>query len=88
GAREKFITEDIKPILSEVADNLNYVSDFSLKGLEEFFKEFVEKRGIKFKIIAQPLRVALCGKTVGPGIFEMIEILGKEESIKRIKSVV
>ncbi|MGC8927426.1 MAG: glutamate--tRNA ligase [Myxococcota bacterium] len=88
GAREKFITEDIKPILSEVADNLNYVSDFSLKGLEDFFKEFVEKRGIKFKIIAQPLRVALCGKTVGPGIFEMIEILGKEESIKRIKSVV
>lgn len=87
GAKEKYITSEIKPILSEIADELNQVSDFSTKGLEQFFKEYVEKKGIKFKIIAQPLRVALCGKTIGPGVFEMIEIFGREESIKRIKSV-
>ncbi len=88
GAREKFITDDIKPVLSDIVSELKNHTDFSLAALEQFFKEFVEKKGIKFKIIAQPLRVALCGKTVGPGIFEMLEIFGKEESIRRISAVI
>ncbi|MCX7945018.1 MAG: glutamate--tRNA ligase [Deltaproteobacteria bacterium] len=87
GAKEKFITDEIKPILSDVVSELRSVNDISIKSLEGFFAQFVEKRGIKFKAIAQPLRVALCGKTVGPGIFEMIEIFGKDESIRRISSV-
>jgi len=88
GAYEKFITNEIKTILSDIADGLKDLSDFSIVGIENFFKEFVEKKGIKFKTIAQPLRVALCGKTIGPGIFEMIEIFGKEESIRRISDAI
>ena len=87
GAREKFLTDEIKGILSDIAKELQGWEDFSLKGLEEFFKNYLDKRGIKFKLIAQPLRVALCGKTVSPGIFEMIEIFGKTESLRRIKAV-
>ncbi len=88
GAYEKFITNEIKTILSDIADGLKDLSDFSIVGIENFFKEFVEKKGIKFKTIAQPLRVVLCGKTIGPGIFEMIEIFGKEESIRRISDAI
>jgi glutamyl-tRNA synthetase len=87
GAREKFLTDEIKGILSDIAKELQGWEDFSLKGLEEFFKNYLDKRGIKFKLIAQPLRVALCGKTVSPGIFEMMEIFGKTESLRRIKAV-
>ena len=87
GAREKFLNDEIKGILSDFAKDLEGWEDFSLKGLEEFFKNYLDKRGIKFKLIAQPLRVALCGKTVSPGIFEMMEIFGKTESLRRIKAV-
>jgi glutamyl-tRNA synthetase len=87
GAREKFLNDEIKGILSDIAKELEGWEDFSLKGLEEFFKNYLDKRGIKFKLIAQPLRVALCGKTVSPGIFEMMEIFGKTESLRRIKAV-
>ncbi|MCX7959832.1 MAG: glutamate--tRNA ligase, partial [Deltaproteobacteria bacterium] len=88
GAREKFITDDIRPVLSDIVSGLNEQKDFSIGSIEQFFKNFVESKGIKFKLIAQPLRVALCGRTIGPGIFEMMEIFGKEESIRRIKSVI
>ncbi len=88
GALEKYITPDIKPIFFEIISGLNQQTDFSIMALENFFRGFVERKGIKFKLIAQPLRVALCGKTIGPGIFEMMEIFGKDESIKRISAVI
>lgn len=87
GVKEKFITDDIRGILSEIALRLESVEDFSVTSLESFFKGFVESKNIRFKMIAQPLRVALSGRTVSPGIFEMMEIFGKEESIRRIRTV-
>ena len=87
GAREKFLTDEIKGILSDILKELQGWEDFSLSGLEGFFKGYIEKKGMKFKQIAQPLRIALCGKTVGPGIFEMMEIFGKTESLRRIEAV-
>ncbi|OPZ57840.1 MAG: glutamyl-tRNA synthetase [Deltaproteobacteria bacterium ADurb.Bin510] len=45
--------------------------------MEEVFKQVLENHQIKFKLIAQPVRVALTGKTVSPGIFEIIATLDK-----------
>ena len=56
--------------------------------LHENVQVFVEKKGLKLKDIAQPLRVALTGSLVSPGLFEVMEILGKEESLRRIENVV
>ena len=48
----------------------------------------MEERGLKLGSIAQPVRVALTGGTVSPGIFEVMEILGKDVVINRLKNAV
>ena len=58
------------------------------KSLEPVFKAIMEETGLGFGKIAQPLRLALTGKTVSPGIFEMMEVLGQEETIARIEACV
>ncbi len=64
------------------------VQNFSKEGLEEFLKAFTQERDIKFKVIAQPLRVALTGKTVSPGIDEIMVTLGKDRVLQRINAAV
>jgi glutamyl-tRNA synthetase len=54
--------------------------------LEKVFNELVAEKGIKLGKLAQPVRVALTGGTVSPGIFEVIEVMGKEKTIKRIEA--
>jgi len=48
----------------------------------------VEEEGMKLGKLAQPVRVALTGATVSPGIYDVILLLGKEETLKRLKNVV
>ena len=83
-AAGKFLVPEILPLLKEMAARIPDVDDFSKEGLEEFLKSFIAQRGIKFKAIAQPLRVALTGKTVSPGIDEVMATLGKNRVAQRI----
>ena len=53
--------------------------------VESLFKEVVERREIKLVKVAQPDRVALTGCTFSPGLFEVIDILGKAQTIKRLE---
>jgi len=85
-AAQKFLTPDISEHLKAIVNEISAVQNFSKEGLEEFLKAFTQERNIKFKIIAQPLRVALTGKTVSPGIDEVMVTLGKDRVIKRIKN--
>lgn len=87
-AVQKFLVSDIIVHLKAIVGAIPAVQDFSKKGLEEFFKTFTEGRGVKFKVIAQPLRVALTGKTVSPGIDEIMVTLGKDRVTKRIKDAI
>jgi glutamyl-tRNA synthetase len=87
-AAQKFLVADIVGHLKTLAAAIPGVQTFSREGVEEFLKAFIEERGIKFKAIAQPLRVALTGKTVSPGIDEVMVTLGKERVIKRINDAV
>ncbi len=50
--------------------------------------EVMESAGLKLGKIAQPVRLALTGKTASPGIFEIIEVLGKEQVLSRLKKAV
>ncbi|MBP9014801.1 MAG: glutamate--tRNA ligase [Smithella sp.] len=84
-AAQKFLTRDISGHLQTMAGALPSVQNFSKEGIEEFLKKFILEQNIKFKIIAQPLRVALTGKTVSPGIDEVMATLGKERVIKKIE---
>jgi glutamyl-tRNA synthetase len=87
-AAQKFLTPDIGAYLKEIAAGLPSLTNFSKEGIEDFLKAFIQKREIKLKGIAQPLRVALTGKTVSPGIDEVMVTLGKNRVIKRIQDAI
>jgi glutamyl-tRNA synthetase len=54
--------------------------------IELLFKKTVEDAGLKLGKLAQPVRVALTGKTASPGIYDVVLLLGKEKTIERLKN--
>ena len=85
---KKFLKPNVLEPMKEIKERLEGISDFSQKGLEGVFVKFLEDREIKLGKIAQPLRVALTGKTASPGIFEMMEVLGKDAVVSRIEKAI
>jgi len=63
---------------------LGGVSEWSLDSLDEALRAFGEAEQLKFGKVAQPLRAALCGQTTSPGIFDVLYVLGREESLARL----
>ncbi len=84
GDRKFLVPEVLEPI-EDLCKRLEGAPEFHEKALEKVFTEFLEERDIKLKKVAQPLRVALTGKTASPGLFEVLEVLGKENSIARLR---
>lgn len=84
-AKEKFLGEKSLPLLKDLQNALALHSDFSHAGLEPLFKGIVEKHGVKLGALAQPVRVAMTGGTESPGIYEVLEVIGKEKTLKRLE---
>jgi glutamyl-tRNA synthetase len=84
-AAKKFLKPETADLLNKCADAFDALGDFSQGAQEEAFKQIMEETGLGFGKIAQPLRVAVTGTTVSPGIFEMFIALGKDKTIQRIK---
>jgi len=84
-AKEKLFTPSIKPVLEKLIEMIEKTEDFSHTSIEGIFNKLVEESKIKLGNIAQPVRLALTGKTVSPGIFEVILVLGKKSVIERLK---
>lgn len=84
----KFLKPDVLLLFEKLISRLEETSEFDQKNLENIFVVFLEENEIKLKKIAQPLRVALTGKTASPGIFEVMEVLGKEKVLERIKKAI
>ncbi len=74
--------------LPEVIPLLEAPKEYCAEALEIQFKTYIDKTGIKPRALMQAVRVALTGKLVSPGIFDVMELLGKERCIKRIQSVI
>ncbi|RPJ18052.1 MAG: glutamate--tRNA ligase [Desulfobacteraceae bacterium] len=87
-AAAKFFTPDSLKIMKMLVESLESVESFDEKSLEGVFMKAMEATGLKLGKIAQPVRLALTGKTVSPGIFEILGILGKEKSLSRLKRAV
>ncbi len=85
---KKFLKPNILELLEDLMGRLEKTIDFNQPGLEKTFVTFLEDKEIKLGKVAQPLRVALTGKTVSPGIFEVMEVLGKEMVLKRLSKVI
>jgi glutamyl-tRNA synthetase len=60
------------------------LDDFDLAGVEAALRGVVERRGVKPKDVFQPLRVALAGRPISPGIFETVVLLGRSAVLDRI----
>lgn len=84
-AAKKFLTAESREPLSELIERLSALKDFSQPAIEETFSEILKKRGLALGKLAQPARVALTGSTVSPGIYEVIAVLGKERTLKRLR---
>jgi len=84
-AAKKFLTPEIVAHLAAVAGKLPTLADYTKGGIEQFLRDLSEERQTKLKVIAQPLRVALTGKTVSPGIDEVMITLGKDRVNKRLQ---
>ncbi|MCF8118749.1 MAG: glutamate--tRNA ligase [Deltaproteobacteria bacterium] len=84
----KFLTPDVANLLIRLRDKLSSLSRFDQNALEEAFAAFLDENGIQLKKIAQPLRMALTGKTASPGIFEIMAVLGQNVVIQRIDKAV
>jgi glutamyl-tRNA synthetase len=84
----KWIAAPTKEHLQRLTQLLHDMSDFNNGALAQFLKEWTTAAGIKMVAIAQPLRIALVGKSSGPGVIELMSILGKHETIRRINFLV
>jgi len=87
-ACDKFLDEKGINMLKEILPFLEKLEKFEHMELEEVVRKFCEKSNCKTGIIFHPLRVAISGRTKGPGLFEMMEVLGKTKVIQRIKEVI
>ncbi len=83
-AREKWLGDDGRAALADVRATLAGLPDWTPAAIDEALRAVVERRGVKPKAIFQPVRVALAGTTISPGIFESLAVLGREPSLQRI----
>ena len=86
-AVKKYVKASIKEPLEYLVEKLKDADFSSEESLKTVFENTLEKFNLKMVKIAQPVRIALTGKGIGPGIYEMLMVLGKDESIKRIKKM-
>lgn len=83
-AAGKHLSPEVAGILSEVIQGIRGIDGLRSDDLESLFKSIQESRNVKLVKVAQGVRVALTGTSVSPGIYEVMEILGKEEVIERL----
>src|SRR3990172_1631271 len=85
-AAAKFLTPEMAPIFEEIIEALSPVKEFTPAAMEAAIAGVVERVGGKLGKIAQPMRVALTGGTASPGLFDVMEVLGREEVVKRLST--
>ena len=83
-AREKWLGDDGRAALADVRAALEPVDPFTHEAVQDALEGVIAARGAKPKQVFQPLRVALAGTAVSPGIFETVTVLGRDETLSRL----
>jgi glutamyl-tRNA synthetase len=83
-AEEKFLRQDLSKEFTLFIERLEALKQFDIVTIEEAFRSMVKELNIEAKALIHPIRVALTGKTVGPGLFEVVYYLGKERVKTRL----
>mgnify|MGYP005842662985 CR=1 FL=1 len=87
-AARKFLTPEALAPLTALAADLDGLADYSEQAVEGVFHKLVETTGLKLGKIAQPVRVALSGRTASPGIYEIMAILGRDRVLARLRKAI
>ncbi len=80
------LDDSARALLGTTADALAIVQSWTVEAIEDAIRRVAEDAGLGLGKVAQPLRAALTGRTTSPGIFDVLFLLGKEESLNRLKS--
>jgi glutamyl-tRNA synthetase len=83
---QALLTPDAKALLARIAERLRGEQDWTTAALEANLKAYAEEQGLGLGKLAQPLRAALTGQTTSPGIFDVLALLGRDESLARIEA--
>ncbi|MDE2595309.1 MAG: glutamate--tRNA ligase [Sphingomonadales bacterium] len=81
---ESLLTDDARVLLARICDRLGGETGWTSEGLEATLKAMAEELGLGLGKLAQPLRAALTGQSTSPGIFDVLVLLGRDESLARI----
>ena len=84
-AAKKFLTKDTAEPIQSLIQKLSALRDFSAASVEQAFTATLQEHALPMGKLAQPVRVALTGSTVSPGIHDVIAVLGKERTIQRLR---
>jgi glutamyl-tRNA synthetase len=77
-------TDEARAILASAFQKLSALAEWDMASLEAAIREVAESQGVKLGKLAQPLRAALTGRTTSPGIFDVMALLGRDETLARI----
>ncbi|MFU0783286.1 MAG: glutamate--tRNA ligase [Thermoanaerobacterium thermosaccharolyticum] len=88
GVKKYFEKDGVDNILKEAIEVLDKVDDFNLVETEKAYRDLIEKLDIKSGDLFHPTRLAISGRTFGPGLFDIMELLGKKKTIERIKKAI
>ena len=80
------LTSDAKALLGRLVPALEAVPDWNGPAIEAVVRAFAESATVKLGAVAQPLRAALTGKTTSPPIFDVLAVLGRNESLERLRA--
>ena len=86
-ALKKQWKEQTPTIVKEVAEVLQNTTDFTAAALEENVKKYMETKSLGFGQVMPPLRLALVGELKGPHVFDIMEFIGKEETLRRLEKL-
>ena len=87
-ASKKQWKEGTSALMNELIKVLASIDDFSSKTIEETVKSWISSKEIGFGKIMQPLRLAIVGEMKGPHLFDIIDMIGKDEAVLRIKKII
>lgn len=85
---EDILKKDLSSEIQVLIEKLNLIEDFSKETVEKSFRTVLEVLGLKMRDLVHPVRIALTGKRIGPGLFETMEVLGKKKVVQRLDRLI
>src|SRR5690606_32576668 len=81
----QILDADARAALAAMLPDLKALDEWSAASTEAVVRAYAEKTGLKLGKVAQPLRAALTGRATSPGVFDVLDVLGREESLARLQ---